>query len=266
MSKLIYANFGRLKKDMVFWLCVVFMFAAGLFVSIKSEVALDRVFFVYAIIIGLVSAVFCGLFIGTEHGDGTLRNKLIVGHTKVSVYLANLVVCLVAGFMFCIAFIIPMLAIGIPRLGLFEMSVPSVLVLLGTTLALSAVFTSIFTLIPMICQNKAAAAVACILCFIALFAVGAYFNSALQEPEFIDNYVMSVDGVSDMQSEPNPNYLTGAKREAFQFALDFNPGGQALQFAEMSMVHTWQLPLYSLLILLLTSIAGILVFRREDVK
>jgi ABC-2 type transport system permease protein len=266
MNKLIYANFGRLRKDLIFWLCTVFMVAAGVFAAVKSEAALDRVFFIYAVIIGLVSSVFCGLFIGTEHGDGTLRNKLIVGHTKTSVYLANLIVSIAAGFIFCIAFILPMLVIGIARLGFFEMGIPSALVLFGITLALSAAFSGVFTLISMLLQNKAAAAVACILCFVVLFGVAAAVNSRLQEPEFYGSYVMSVTGVSEYQNEPNPNYLTGTKRELYQFALDFLPTGQSVQFVEMSMEHIWQLPLYSLLILILTSAAGVLAFQREDIR
>lgn len=266
MNKLIVANFGRLKKDMGFLLCTAFMLLAGIFVSVKAEVALDRVFFVYALLIGLVSAVFCGLFIGTEHGDGTLRNKLIVGHTKASVYLANLIVCVIAGFVFCVAFIIPMLAVGIPRLGFFEADIASVLALFGITLALSAAFSGIFTLVATVFQNKAAAAVACILCFIALFGIAAAVNSSLQEPEFIESYVTNISGVGDMESEPNPNYLTGTKRDIYQFALDLNPAGQSLQFAEMTMVHTWQLALYSILIMIITSAVGVLIFRKENVK
>lgn len=266
MSKLIYANFGRLKKDSVFWLCTAFMFAAGMFVSIKSEVSLDRVFFCYSLIIGLVSSVFCGMFIGTEHGDGTLRNKLIVGHTKTSVYLANLIVSVVSGFIFCLAFIVPMLAIGIPRLGLFEMSISSALALLGITLAMSMAFSGIFTLISMLCQNKAVSAVACIICFIVLIGIAAGIHSSLQEPEYLDSYVTSVNGVGEMQTEPNPNYLTGTKRAIYQFFFDFIPAGQAFQFVELSMVHTWQLPVYSMLILVLASAVGAAAFRKEDIR
>lgn len=266
MNKLLHANFRRLKKDLVFWLCAAFMFAAGVYVSLIAEASVDRVIFAYALLIGLVSSVFCGLFIGVEHGDGTLRNKLIVGHTKTSVYLANLVVCVVAGFTFCFAFIVPMLAIGIPRLGFFEMGLLPVLALMGISLVMTAAFTGIYLLIAMLCQNKAVSAVACILCFVALMSLAAGVHSSLQEPEFMDSYVATIDGISKHHNEPNPRYLTGPKRERYQFFLEFLPTGQALAFIELSMIHTWQLPVYSLLILLLTTVSGVFGFRKKDIR
>lgn len=164
------------------------------------------------------------------------------------------------------AFIVPMLSIGIVRHGFFEMPFPSVLLLFGTTLALSAAWSCIFTLIAMVCRNKAVVAVACILCFILLIYLGAATNSRLQEPPMIDSYVTSIDGIGEMAGEPNPNYISGTKREIYQFLYDINPGGQSLQFAESSMVHTWQLPVYSLIIVLLTTGIGVMIFKKKNIN
>ena len=40
-----------------------------------------------ALFIGIILAVFCSLFIGTEHNDGTIRNKIIVGHEKSKLFI-----------------------------------------------------------------------------------------------------------------------------------------------------------------------------------
>ena len=66
--------------------------------------------------------------------------------------------------------------------------------------------------------------------------------------------------------ERNPNYLTGTKRQIYEFLQDFTPGGQALQLAGLQAEHPAQLALYSGMILLLTTCCGILVFRRKDLK
>ena len=48
---------------------------------------LDNGFFARALFIGIILAVFCSLFIGTDHNDGTIRNKIIVGQKeKRSIY------------------------------------------------------------------------------------------------------------------------------------------------------------------------------------
>ena len=45
---------------------------------------------------GLVAAILTSMFIGSEYSDGTIRNKLVVGHSRMRIYLANLIVCSVA--------------------------------------------------------------------------------------------------------------------------------------------------------------------------
>ena len=104
MSKLLSANFTRMKKAKVFWVCLIFMIGFGLFLIISRYVQFKRFDMMdsayiegsllsYTVVMGIVFAVFTSLFIGTEYNDGTIRNKLIVGHTRVNVYLANLITC-----------------------------------------------------------------------------------------------------------------------------------------------------------------------------
>ena len=51
---------------------------------------LDNGFFMCALFIGIILAVFCSLFIGTEHNDGTIRNKIIVGQNYLFIKYGNL--------------------------------------------------------------------------------------------------------------------------------------------------------------------------------
>lgn len=92
MSKLLSASFIRLKKDKFFWIGMAFMAVAGMFIPImrymdmrKTQTInnIDNGFFSCAFFIGIVMAVFCSLFIGTEYSDGTIRNKVIVGQKKI---------------------------------------------------------------------------------------------------------------------------------------------------------------------------------------
>ena len=50
---------------------------------------IDNGFFGCALFIGIVMAVFCSLFIGTEYSEGTIRNKIIIGQKRGTVYLSN---------------------------------------------------------------------------------------------------------------------------------------------------------------------------------
>lgn len=77
---------------------------------------LDNGFFARALFIGIILAVFCSLFIGTEHNDRTIRNKIIVGQKRETIYLSNMITCSVIAITMCIVFFVPYLSVGIPLL------------------------------------------------------------------------------------------------------------------------------------------------------
>ena len=64
----------------------------------------------------------------------------------------------------------------------------------------------------------------------------------------------------------NPKYLDGTKREIVQFIYDVNPRGQAIQCSTMQVVNLKRLPIYSLVIVILTTGAGVWIFKKKDLK
>lgn len=145
MSKLLSANFIRLRKDKFFWIGMIFMLAAGIsfpvmrYMDMRQTQTINNIdngFFGCALFIGIVMAVFCSLFIGTEYSDGTIRNKVIIGQKRVSIYLANFIICSIVSIVMCAMFFIPYLCIGIPLLGFFEMDIKMVLLFAITVLCL----------------------------------------------------------------------------------------------------------------------------------
>ena len=105
------------------------MLAAGIFFPVMRYMdmrqtqtinRIDNGFFGCALFIGIVMAVFCSLFIGTEYSEGTIRNKIIIGQKRGAVYLSNFITCSLVSVVMCMAFFIPYLCIGIPLLGFFE--------------------------------------------------------------------------------------------------------------------------------------------------
>lgn len=277
MINLLCANFARLKKDKIFVLGIASMFVIGLQITINQyqdsfkytdvKTSLDHIFFGYTLLIGAFCAVFCSLFIGTEYSDNTIRNKLAVGHTRSAIYLSNLIVSTTAGLLMCLAFIATVSAIGIPLLGWFQADLKTILLYLLDSAMLTIAFTSIFTLISMSSQSKAITAVICILGCFLLFFLATYINARLTAPEFYNGYIFT-DSAGNMTSESmaNPNYLRGTARDIYTFFYDFLPTGQAIQLSNMSAIHLWQMPLYSLLIIITATMAGILYFRKKDLK
>lgn len=275
MSKLLSANFMRVKKDKFFWIGIAFMFAAGVFFPVMRYTDMkqmetinhiDNGFFACALFIGIMMAVFCSLFIGTEYSDGTMRNKIVIGHQRTSMYLANLITSAIVSIAMCIMFFLPYLCIGIPLLGFFEMDMKLVLLFSLASLMLAIAFSSIFTLIAMLCHNKAITAVICILLALVLLVTGLILNRMLDATETIGGYTMGADGNLVYGESPNPNYLDGTKREIVQTIYDINPGGQVIQCTSLEAVNTERLPIYSLIIVTLTTGAGVVFFKKKDLK
>lgn len=111
MSRLFVSTFFRMLKKIVFWILLICMFAYGVYSASNAAseanggFALDGCFFDFAPFMGLVAAILTSMFIGSEYSDGTIRNKLVVGHSRMRIYLANLIVCSVACVLISLAYI-----------------------------------------------------------------------------------------------------------------------------------------------------------------
>lgn len=279
MNRLIYAGFLRLRHSACFWTGILVMAAVGLILPLQKfylmqkyegyAISLEECFLTYVPLIVIIAAVFCSLFIGTEYSDGTIRNKIMLGHSRIDVYLSNLIICFAAECVMCLAFFVTDLGAGILLLGFFASGVEMVLAYVGCVFVLCAAVTAIYTLAAMLSQNKAVTAVICILGIVLMIFWGAYIDSRLDMPPVYEGYLYqdSVTGeYIEEEDIPNPYYIDGTKRVVYEFLNDFLPGNQTAQFWMGNAVHLWQMALYSAIVTVVVTGAGIFFFRREDLK
>ena len=237
---------------------------------------LDGIFYGYVYIAGIPVSVLAGLFLGVEYGDGTIRNKLIAGHKRSTVYLANFLAVFAASLMMSLAYIGVICAVGIPMFGGFRSDWQIiVLMLLESVLTLGAV-SALFTMVGMLWQNKAVSAAVCILLAFGLQMLTISVHSKLAAKEFYEGNVYTSDVNSDgeiemvsLEGQRNPEYVGGTKRVVYEFIYDFNPVSQGLQIADMYAEHPKHmglLPLYSLIIIFGVTGEGIWLFGRKDLK
>lgn len=276
MRKLLKANFSRLRHDRVFWLLAALMVFFGASMAIVNAVnirregavwMMDFSLLTYTTLAPILTSVLVALFAGSDYSGGTLRNKLITGHRRGNIYLANLITCYCAGLLLCFAFVIPQGVLG-PLLGGQIQSTPMKLLMYGAlSLVLMIAFTALFTLIAMLCQNKSHTVAGCILLVFVLIFLGVYITSALNEPEYLAGYSYTENGVTVEEPETkNPNYISGTKRQVYEFMQDFTPGGQMLQISDMDTEKPAMLALYDGIILLAATGLGMVFFRRRDLK
>lgn len=275
MNKLLAANFMCLRKNKCFWAGMVLMMVLGIYFPALRYISaeqdglfynIDSCFCVCAIFVPIVLSVFCSLFVGTEYSDGTIRNKIMVGHQRMSVYLADLLVNMAAALMLCAAFFIVYLCVGLPLLGSFETERRVMLLFVLAVFILCITCASIYTTISILCNSKAIAAVICILCVFMMLMAGVYINSRLQEPETVPGYTYEVNGeVQNEGEEKNPYYLEGTQRQVYEFLYDFLPGGQMVQCFVMESENPLLLVGYSVIIFVVTSFGGIVFFRKKNI-
>ncbi|MDE6887640.1 MAG: ABC transporter permease [Eubacterium sp.] len=283
MHRLLCANFARMKKTKIFWIGVLvpmifgiwFLLGAYMQARGKYEAELPRIFpeivFQSVVFGGIVFAAFCGLFTGTEYEDGTIRNKLMVGRSRASIYMTNFISSVAAAVVQTFVAVAAVLVLGMLLIGKPELELERFLKTCVVLLFVCVSYVSLWNLFTMLISKKSyAVTINILLAFLLLFAA-AYLAARLCEPEMVQGYQF-VDGVMEVGAmEPNPHYITGMQRSVYQFLLDFLPGGQTYQIANFSMQDALlRQPIkfcaYSACIAVVSNVVGVFLFSRKDIK
>lgn len=277
MSKLIFANFSRLRRDKVFWIVAVSMLVLSAFSmynqsqyadpdSVNNISRINDIYFNLLPMIGFFYAIFISMFLGTEYSDGTIRNKIMIGHSRSSVYLANFAVCLAGTVTIYMAMLVGS-AVGVYYFGMWQGSAGEFIAYLVTGLFLTVALTAILTMISMLSTNKAITVVISIVVAIVLVLISISLYNILQEAEFTREFIsMSEDGQVEFGPEiPNPAYVSGWERKLDEWLFQFLPTGQGILMANNEIKFPVNI-VYSLIVIVLFNFAGIFAFRKKDLK
>ncbi len=279
MSRLLSAGFMRLWKSRVFWTLVAGMFLWSLFMVYgnhmeciakgETDDTLTNFFFGYGVIIGGAVSIFASLFFGTDYSDGTIRNKIIIGHSRKSIYMSNLIISVAAGAVMTAAWILAMLAVGLPVCGWNGFDAVQVLVYLAVSFFMITAFAAVFTAFGMLLSNRSVAVIVSFLVFLFWLQCGAYLYSRLREPEVEPIYtmVMTKDGeekITDASYIENPMYVRGTQREIYTRVLEFMPTGQALFLMQNEVTDVSFMIFGSFVITVVVTLGGIVCFGRKD--
>lgn len=284
MSRLFVSTFFRMLKKIVFWILMICMFAYGVYSAsnaaseARGAFALDGCLFEFVPFMGLAAAIFIGLFIGSEYSDGTIRNKLVVGHSRMRIYLANLIVCSIACILISLAYVAGIVMVGSSKGGELLTETSIVFMCLICSFVVSIAFTSIMTMLAMLNTNKAGNVVVSMILALVLLVSSSYIYQRLGEPKVYDHYVsVNEAGIpTQVEQRPNPLYIDGTPRAVLEVVNDLLPSGQAMQLADAfdsegmvdkdieNALYRWLG--YSLLVVVLTSGMGVALFRKKEIR
>lgn len=245
MTKLIRADLVRMFKTLSFWLCgacsaafIVWYFLLeyashpswamllGAF-AFGSMTDVAMLFFV---------SIFTALFVGTDYLEGTIRNKISIGHSRTSIYFSNLITCSIGGFFQCVMCWAALFVVGLFTKGAVGFGADEIMIRLVITLLAMISVCSMAMVIGMLTTSKSSSVV--------IIIVGS---------------ITMIFAISVVNGLPDGNFL--------HIICDALPYGSAFKIDYInSEYNRLVLPFYSMALIVIFSAAGTFIFRRKDLK
>ena len=275
MRKLLTASFSRLWKEKLFWLVFAFMSIGSVcynwigYNEINNpQIYVEDILFCMLPVSSFVFALFISMRLGTEFEEHTIRNKLIVGYSRTQVYFSEYLTCMAASVI--------LLAVMLLCSGLFGLFLSleflsdwtDIAFLVFGCVLMALVFSAMFVGISMNVGSKAASLVASIVFLFAILLLASFCINALEEPLMAyTNVIISVeDGVQFGDLVENPAYVDGTQRMIYELIADILPTGQAIQMNNLEFERSARWPAFSLIMLIIATVAGYIPFRKRDIR
>ena len=282
MTKLLSAGYRRLFRSVFFWIGLAVTCGHHLLgvlnnfsyksIFIDQVIKADHTLLPDTLITVLVMSVLVALLIGREYSDKTIRNKIITGHSRVSIYLSNLSVCSTAdSILFVASTLFIGLALGAPLLGGFELSAKAFILPAIINLLAVLGFTALFLLVVMAIQNRTVAAVSVLLLAIVMMMwVPTPLRESLEAPRYVDEYVFSEeadDFIPTGKTMENQAYVSGPARVVLEVTYDLLPGCQVDQASPYNKTADMAaLPFWGLAFIAATTLGGAVIFQKKELK
>lgn len=285
MNKLLRADFSRFIKSKIYWICGVVILAISVnnafntvnyatHLLYNGKAYIDRYIFELAPYTAIISAVFITIFIGTENSDQTIRNKLIIGHSRTNIYISDLITSIAGSVMLIVMWFVGMLP-ALFRTDGFEMGFSGVMGYFCIALGFTAVFSSIFVLVGTLAPNRTVAVVIVVALWFALMYLGGIVVSKMTNLDLDFEQIFVIENGKTTISEEARNYLI-----SYRMLSRIIPTGQALLMAMVAYgnfssafldLGVWYnsslLDIgFSVVITVIISAIGIFFFRKKDLK
>ena len=160
MANLLAEGYRRLFKGKRFYIVLAVIMAipiiASVFIRIVEKRALNLGGALAFSMIGTMTmfiSITAGLFIITDFKNNTIRNKIIIGHSRANIYLANLIISLTVAFIYQMVFWLTLIVFGKTIMRFDAFPSKEIFQNMLLTLAIIFAFTSCFVFICTTLKN-----------------------------------------------------------------------------------------------------------------
>lgn len=287
MIKLLHSGLSRLWKSIIFWASVSAVLCCTLW-SITQFNSLDLkspdILLVIDTPFCVVAVICIAVWVGKDHRDHTIRNKLIIGHGRVAVYLSNVIVCSIAAGLLYIERILIVRIIAVAIHGAFSQSGAEELAVIAANFMCVFAFTAVCVLLAMLITDMTVSTVTAVLLTVAMSYASLWITLKLEQEEYIKKQTVR-DGQSVWITVKSPDYITQPMRTGYMLADGLLPNGQMYQItaavrgrtikSKYTMVEIYQLERetgmgeiiqMSFAVMLASTACGVFAFRRKNLK
>ena len=270
MITIFHSLLYRLKKDKLFYSLLAIFLIMPMALVLRNYInksTIDSLLHIQMFFISIPTTLFVSFYIGLEYSDGTIRNKIMIGKKRYSVYLSHWLFIIVLCFLLYIEYLFVILCLGIPLLGAASVNALTIFYWIATQIITIIALVSIFTFISFVCSSRIVAIIIEFLLSIALIVVIILIIGRLSVPEYIETYQWNaVTGQMELIKILNPNYPSSTERNLLIGILYILP--TAFSFTILVGIP---LNLGSIVIILialsgLCTGLGIFLFTRKDLK
>lgn len=270
MIRLLKTGLFRLKKEVLFWLFIFLTIGLAGYGLIKcssvESVSFDNVVNEFIMYIGLFIAIFVSIFVGKEYSQGIIRNKIIVGHSRISIFLSNLIISIAVSILCEAIYLVIVISLGTYLFGQLQITSSQFLLSMVDTILIIISFCSIFNFVTMICSDITVSTAICMVLFIAMFIAQAALSLTAFSTKYSTNTTFDENGEIITIQEPDPNYPGDEKVKQARILYLLIPQGQAMEVGSDDFEVLSQMPIYSIIVISIVNFLGIYIFCKKDLK
>lgn len=246
MTKLLRACIRRYTHNTIFWIAAVLTIGLGISIAHSTRMT----YYDDALVIAqmLIHAVMISWVVGKEFKEGIFRNKVIVGHSKGSIYLSELI-CGV-GIAFVLYFLCAVIFVAFNFYEVPLLPASLIVKIFVDYVLLNICLAAIFVTISCLFSQQAIIAIVNIALVLVMTTASQRLYAQLSQPQYLERYEtinsewidengnirykeVKVEG-SEYYVD-NPTYVGGVKRDIYDTVYKLSPYGHIIEFVYFNM-------------------------------
>lgn len=278
MTNLLKANFYKMKKNKFIWIASILSVIVAIYYirdnynvyhDFLSYVDINSLMFNYLPVYIIVSSILISTLLGFDYSNGSIKNKIVVGHSRFKIYISNLI----STYLIILTiYLIYVLIICLSGIFLFKNLTFNFEFLLNIIILLLIIlsYSSISVFITMTINNDIVSPVLNVLNSFILIIISFILLSVLSEPKYLhsDNGIYINDAGIEVIDTENPMYIKGSKRTIYEIIVNILPTGEAFQKSRDRDINTnsYSILCYSLCFIIITNTSGIYLFYNKELN